>query len=77
MWATSPPRPWTAAGRAGAGSDTIIVDVATGVSDFDVDASELARRRRDWNPLPSRCTRGVLAKYTKLVGSASVGVIWQ
>ena len=36
---------------------------------------ELEARRTDWAPLPPRYTRGVLAKYTKLVGSASDGAV--
>ena len=36
---------------------------------------ELARRRADFAPLPPRYTRGVLAKYAKLVGSASRGAV--
>ena len=55
--------------------DSIILDIDRGAIDIDVDAGELARRRQEWNPLPPRYTRGVLAKYTKLVRSASVGAI--
>jgi dihydroxy-acid dehydratase len=55
--------------------DSIILDIDRGAIDIDVDPSELARRRQEWNPLPPRYTRGVLAKYTKLVRSASVGAI--
>lgn len=55
--------------------DPIRLDVAAGTLDLLVDADELARRREGWNPLPLRYTRGVLAKYTKLVGSASIGAV--
>ncbi|MFE7745698.1 dihydroxy-acid dehydratase [Nocardia sp. NPDC057455] len=55
--------------------DPIRLDVAEGTLDLLVDADELARRREGWKPLPPRYTRGVLAKYTKLVGSASIGAV--
>jgi dihydroxy-acid dehydratase len=55
--------------------DRIVLDVKKGTIDIDVDDAELARRRDEWEPLPARYTYGVLAKYTKLVGSASVGAI--
>ncbi|MGW4092085.1 dihydroxy-acid dehydratase [Nocardia sp. NPDC004750] len=55
--------------------DPIRLDVAEGTLDLLVDADELARRRAGWEPLPPRYTRGVLAKYTKLVGSASTGAV--
>ncbi|MGY5309088.1 dihydroxy-acid dehydratase [Nocardia gipuzkoensis] len=55
--------------------DRIRLEVAAGTLDLLVDADELARRREGWKPLPPRYTRGVLAKYTKLVGSASIGAV--
>ncbi|MEU2101604.1 dihydroxy-acid dehydratase [Nocardia sp. NPDC019255] len=55
--------------------DRIRLDVAAGTLDLLVDTDELAARRTDWKPLPPRYTRGVLAKYTKLVGSASGGAV--
>ncbi|MBH0776935.1 dihydroxy-acid dehydratase [Nocardia bovistercoris] len=55
--------------------DRITLDVANGTLDLEVGAEELVARRTDWEPLPPRYTRGVLAKYTKLVGSASVGAV--
>jgi dihydroxy-acid dehydratase len=55
--------------------DRIRLDVTSRTLDLLVDESELAARRREWQPLPPRYTRGVLAKYSKLVGSASVGAI--
>ncbi|TQM26357.1 dihydroxy-acid dehydratase [Nocardia bhagyanarayanae] len=55
--------------------DRIRLDVAAGKLDVMVDESELVQRREGWKPLPPRYTRGVLAKYTKLVGSASGGAV--
>jgi dihydroxy-acid dehydratase len=55
--------------------DLIRVDIAARSLDLLVDADELAARREGWAPLPPRYTRGVLAKYTKLVSSASRGAV--
>ena len=53
--------------------DLIRVDIKARSLDLLVDDEELARRKTDWQPLPPRYTRGVLAKYSKLVHSASEG----
>jgi dihydroxy-acid dehydratase len=55
--------------------DLIRVDIAARTLDLVVDPSELAARRQGWAPLPPRYTRGVLAKYAKLVHSAAEGAI--
>ncbi|KIQ10939.1 dihydroxy-acid dehydratase [Rhodococcus sp. Leaf7] len=55
--------------------DKIRLDVGKGTLDLLVDEAELESRRADWAPLPPRYTRGVLAKYSKLVGSASQGAV--
>ncbi len=55
--------------------DRIRVDIAARTLDLLVDKSELAARREGWAPLPPRYTRGVLAKYAKLVHSAAEGAI--
>ncbi|EYT63418.1 dihydroxy-acid dehydratase [Dietzia sp. UCD-THP] len=55
--------------------DRIRLDVSRGTLDLLVDEAELAQRRAGWEPLPPRYTRGVLAKYSKLVQSASTGAI--
>jgi len=55
--------------------DPITLDVANGTLDMEVDEDEMARRRDGWEPLPPRYTRGVLAKYAKLVGSAADGAV--
>ncbi|HRN28599.1 MAG TPA: dihydroxy-acid dehydratase, partial [Terrimesophilobacter sp.] len=55
--------------------DLIRVDIAGRSLDLLVDASELEARRKGWAPLPPRYTRGVLAKYSKLVHSAAEGAI--
>jgi len=55
--------------------DLIRVDVAARSLDLLVDEEELAARRIGWAPLPPRYTRGVLAKYARLVHSASEGAV--
>lgn len=55
--------------------DRIVVDTVRQIIDLDVGPAELQHRRQTWNPLPPRYTQGVLAKYVKLVGSASAGAV--
>ncbi|GAA4150291.1 dihydroxy-acid dehydratase [Leifsonia shinshuensis] len=55
--------------------DLIRVDIAARSLDLLVDESELTARRDGWAPLPPRYTRGVLAKYSKLVHSAAEGAV--
>ena len=53
--------------------DRVRVDIAARTLDLLVDEDELQRRRERFEPLPARYTSGVLAKYAKLVHSASDG----
>jgi len=55
--------------------DPIVLDVAGGTLELEVDEAELQRRRATWTPAPRPARRGVLAKYAKLVGSANVGAV--
>jgi len=55
--------------------DLIRVDIAARTLDLIVDEAELSSRRDGWEPLPPRYTRGVLAKYSKLVHSAAEGAV--
>ncbi|GAA1968518.1 dihydroxy-acid dehydratase [Terrabacter lapilli] len=56
--------------------DTIRLDVASGTLDLLVDEEEMGRRRAEGVTHPEpKYTRGVLAKYRKLVGSASGGAV--
>ncbi|KQS06534.1 dihydroxy-acid dehydratase [Curtobacterium sp. Leaf183] len=55
--------------------DRIRVDIAARSLDLLVDPAELEARRDGWAPLPPRYTRGVLAKYAKLVQSAAKGAV--
>ncbi|MEX0991028.1 MAG: dihydroxy-acid dehydratase [Actinomycetota bacterium] len=55
--------------------DTIVLDVDGRTIDLEVDEAELAKRREGWTPRAPRYETGVLAKYAKLVGSASEGAV--
>ena len=55
--------------------DRIKIDIIARTLDLLVAPAELAERAKSFKPLPNRYTRGVLAKYAKLVGSASKGAV--
>lgn len=58
-----------------ADGDRIRLDVANQTLDILVDSAEFDSRRAGFTPPPPRYTRGVLAKYRKLVGSAAQGAV--
>ena len=55
--------------------DRIMIDIPNRTLDVLVDPVELDARREAFTPLPPRYERGVLAKYAKLVASASNGAV--
>jgi len=55
--------------------DAITIDAHRQIIRLDVAERELARRKAAWSAPPLRYTRGVLAKYARLVGSASRGAV--
>ena len=55
--------------------DPITIDAERRVLQVDVSDGELAKRRARWKPPAPRYTSGVLAKYARLVSSASVGAV--
>jgi dihydroxy-acid dehydratase len=55
--------------------DRVRINIPSRTLDLLIDASELENRKRSFAPLPPRYTRGVLHKFTKLVGSASKGAV--
>ena len=55
--------------------DAITIDADRLLLQLNVPDAELARRRTSWSPPAPRYTHGVLAKFAKLVSSASVGAI--
>ena len=55
--------------------DRVRIDVKKRTLDLLVDESEMTERRKSFKPLTHKYRRGVLAKYSKLVGSASKGAV--
>jgi dihydroxy-acid dehydratase len=58
-----------------ADGDRIRVHLANRTLDVMVDEATLAARRADWKPHEPRYSRGALAKYARLVGSAENGAV--
>jgi len=55
--------------------DQITIDAETNQLTLHVNEHEIARRLEQWQQPAPRYTRGVLAKYAKLVSSASLGAV--
>ncbi len=55
--------------------DSITIDAKKRLIQLNVPAKELARRKKQWHAPKPRYAAGVLAKYVKLVSSASLGAI--
>ncbi|TAN54664.1 MAG: dihydroxy-acid dehydratase [Betaproteobacteria bacterium] len=55
--------------------DSITIDAKKRLIQLNVPAKELAARRRKWRAPKQRYTRGLLAKYMKLVSTASQGAV--
>ena len=55
--------------------DTIIIDAETNELKLVIDEHEIVKRLESWTQPAPRYTRGVLAKYAKLVSSASLGAV--
>ncbi len=55
--------------------DSITIDATASLIQINVSDAELARRRALWQAPPPRYTRGVLAKFARLVSSASLGAV--
>lgn len=58
-----------------ADGDSITIDADARLLQLNVPDEELARRRAAWTPPAPRYPRGVLAKYARLVSSASLGAV--
>jgi dihydroxy-acid dehydratase len=56
-------------------NDSITIDADARLLQLNVSDEELARRRASWRAPALRYTRGVLAKYAKLVSSGSIGAV--
>lgn len=55
--------------------DSITIDASQRLLQLNITDAELERRRAVWQPPNPRYTRGVLAKYAKLVSSSSQGAV--
>ncbi len=55
--------------------DSITIDAQNRLLQLNVSDAELEQRRASWLPPQPRYTRGVLAKYAKLVSSSSIGAV--
>jgi dihydroxy-acid dehydratase len=55
--------------------DEILIDTVKGKIDLILSKAEINRRKRKWKPIKPHYTKGVLAKYSSLVQSASQGAI--
>ncbi|MDU5108977.1 MAG: dihydroxy-acid dehydratase [Clostridium sp.] len=55
--------------------DIISIDIPNGKLELLVDDEVLEERRKNFKPLPPKVTEGYLARYAKLVSSASTGAI--
>jgi dihydroxy-acid dehydratase len=55
--------------------DSITIDAEKRLLQLNVSDEEISKRRATWKPPQPKYTRGVLAKYAKLVSSSSVGAV--
>jgi len=55
--------------------DSITIDAKKRLIQLNVSTKEIAARRRKWKAPKPRYTRGLLAKYRKLVSTASLGAV--
>jgi dihydroxy-acid dehydratase len=55
--------------------DTIVIDVATRTLNIDIEPAVLSERLAAWRAPQPRYPTGVLAKYARLVSSASMGAV--
>jgi dihydroxy-acid dehydratase len=55
--------------------DRVRIDTQKRTLDLLVDEKEMNERKKNFKPIPNKYRRGVLAKYSKLVGSASKGAV--
>ena len=55
--------------------DSITIDILNRKIDLDVPEDEIKKRQSNWTPPEPLYTRGVLAKYSKTVSSASLGAV--
>ena len=56
-------------------NDVISIDADKGRLDVELSKKEMGARLKKWKPIKPRYTRGVMAKYASLVGSAAEGAV--
>ncbi|MFA6735066.1 MAG: dihydroxy-acid dehydratase, partial [Sphaerochaetaceae bacterium] len=57
--------------------DQILIDITEGKLELLVDEKTLAERKKNWKKKPCPITTGYLARYAKLVTSASTGAVFK
>jgi dihydroxy-acid dehydratase len=57
--------------------DIISIDINNGKLDIEIDYQQLAKRLEKFKPIEPRITKGYLARYAKLVTSASTGAVFK
>jgi dihydroxy-acid dehydratase len=55
--------------------DSIVFDIAARRLDVELTADQIAERLRAWQAPAPRYTKGVMAKYARMVSSASEGAV--
>ena len=55
--------------------DIVTLDIPGRQLNVKISEEELTDRQSKWNPIPPNYTTGALAKYAKLVSSASTGAV--
>lgn len=55
--------------------DSITIDTPSRLLQLNISDEELACRHANWQPAAPRYTKGMLAKYAKLVSSNSLGAV--
>jgi len=55
--------------------ESIVFDIKARRLDVEIPEAEISARLRQWSPPAPRYTTGVMAKYAKLVSSASEGAV--
>ncbi len=55
--------------------DSITIDATKNLLQLNLDEKEIIKRKAHWKPRPIKYTRGVMAKYAKLVSTSSLGAV--
>ena len=55
--------------------DKVTIDASARLLQLEVSDKEIEKRRASWKPREPRYTKGILAKYAKLVSSSSLGAV--